>query len=184
MNKRTFLLILLLLLSVGLIIVAARTSLPKQENTPPVSKLNPTPATKNFTTLIASPSAGLLAVGEEGTFTVVIDTGANSIAAVQLEMVFNPDYISVSNITPLEFFKNQTILLNEVDNKNGSISYALGTTESRSGRGELVTITVVGKKTTGNNSTPMTFLPKTSVGEVGNPASVLKNTIGVNFLIK
>lgn len=185
MNRRTFLLILLLVLAVALLVVISRQAIsPPQGTKTTTTELTPTPAARNFTTLVASPSAGLLTVGQEDGFVVIIDTDKNNIAAVQLEMIFNPGYLSVSKITPLDFFKDPTILLNEVDNKQGTISYALGTTEVRIGRGQLVKITVVGKKPTGPNSTPITFLPKTSVGEIGNPSSVLKEAVGANFLIR
>lgn len=184
MNRRTIVLILLLLFAVGLLVLSVKTTLPeKQGNTAKNINVTPMPVNRSLTMLVASPSAGLVDVGEEQDFTVNIDTGGNKVASVQLEMVFNPDYISVKKITPLSFFDNPTVLLNEVDNKTGTISYALGTTEVKTGQGELVQITVVAKKATNGGSTPITFLPKTSVGEIGNPTSVLKNAVGVNFIV-
>lgn len=183
MSKKTLLLILLLLLAVGVLVLSvSQTSL--REKAAPTPVATPTPVVRNFTTLVASPSAGLLTFGEEQSFTINIDTGANKVASVQLEMVFNPDFIRVVRIEPLSFFASPTVLLNEVDNKTGTISYALGTTEVKTGRGDFAKITVVGKKTTDSSSTPITFLPKTSVGEIGNPTSVLKDAVGVNFIIR
>lgn len=183
MSKRTLFLILLLLLAVGALVLSVnQTSLREKPTSTPVA--TPTPVVRNFTTLVASPSAGLMPIGEEQDITINIDTGANKVASVQLEMVFNQEFIRVVRIEPLSFFANPTVLLNEIDNKTGTISYALGTTEVKSGRGDLAKITIVGKKATGNTSTPITFLPKTSVGEIGNPTSVLKDAIGVNFIIK
>lgn len=185
MNRRTLLLIILLILVIALLVAVSQALKPQKEVTktlPPVT-VSPTPLPRNFTTLVASPSAGQVLIGEETSFLVLIDTAGNNVASAQLEMVFNPDYFSVTKIEPLTFFKDPTVLLKEIDNKTGSISYALGTTEVASGKGELVRITVLGKKSTANNSTPLTFLPKTSVGEIGNPASVLKQALGINLII-
>lgn len=185
MNRRTIFLILLLFLASGLIILVSRELPNKPTSKTPSPTAVPTPATRNFTTLVASPSASLVLVGEEASFVVIVDTGGNNVASVQLEMLFNPEYIKVSGIEPLTFFNDPTILLREIDNKAGVISYALGsTTQARSGRGALVKITLVGKKSTSNNSTPITFLPKTAVGEIGTLVSVLKETLGANFIIQ
>lgn len=184
MNRRTLLLIILLLVALSLIGLALKTPTPKPEVAVQSPTPTITPVNKNFTTLMASPSAALLNTGEEKSFVVVVVTGPNNIAAAQLEMLFNPDYLTITKIEPLDFFTSPLVLFKEIDLKNGRISYALGTTEGKTGRGELARITVVAKKSTLGASTPVTFLPKTSVGEIGNQGSVLKEAVGINFIIK
>lgn len=186
MSRRTLVLILLLVVATGLLGFLAFGSPVKKEKvkTPTLNSSQPTPLVREFTTLVASPSANAVSVGEETSFSVIIDTGGNTVASTQLEMVFNPEYFRVTNIEPLTFLDNPTVLLNEIDNKEGTISYALGTTTPKTGRGELAKITLVAKKTTNSGSTPITFLPKTAVGEIGNPASVLKNAVGPVFVIR
>lgn len=184
MNRRTLLLIILLLAALSLIGLALKTPAPKPEVAIKSPTPTVTPASRNFTTLMASPSAAVLTIGEETSFIIKIDTGANQVAAAQLEMLFNPDYLKITKIEPLDFFIEPMTLFKEIDVKNGTISYALGVTQARTGQGELAKITVTAKKITGSSSTPLTFLPKTSVGEIGNPASVLKEALGINFIIK
>lgn len=186
MHGRTLFLITLLILSVGLMLLVLRreTSQERPSLKKPSPTVTPQPAVRNFTTLVASPSASSLSVGEEASFVVVIDTEKNNVASVQLEMLFNPEHLRVLRIEPLDFFAQPTVLINEVNNKVGSISYALGATTPRVGRGNLVRVTVVSKKTTASSSTQVVFLPKSSVGEIGNQASVLKDALGPIFVIR
>lgn len=142
-----------------------------------------TPA-RNFTVLTASPSASTVAVGGQTTLIVNIDTGANKVISTQLEMVFNSDNISVLSVEPLKFFTNPTVIMKKIDNTAGTISYVLGATDSRMGQGELAKIVVMGKKSTKGNSTPITFLPATNIGESGTLTSVLKDTVGANVIVK
>lgn len=186
MNKKTLFLIVLLILTVGLLLVTLQGQQQQKKVATQTSEVvtTPTPVSRNFTTLVASPSANIASVGEEKSLTVVINTGRNNVASVQLEILFNSEYINIGKIEPLGFFPNPTVLLNEVDNKNGTVSYAIGTPEVATGSGELVRINFTAKKSTAGASSPITFLPKTAVGEIGNPSSVLREAVGANIIIR
>lgn len=186
MSKKTLFLIILLILTVYLLLLTLKSQEEQKKVVSQTPATSPTPATvfRSFTTLVASPSANIASLGEEKSLTVVIDTGKNNVASVQLEMLFNPEHINISKIEPLGFFQNPTVLLNEVDNKNGTVSYAIGTPEVATGSGELVRINFVAKKLTAGTSSPITFLPKTAVGEIGNPSSVLREAVGANIIIR
>lgn len=186
MSKKTLFLILLLVLTVVLLywsLTAQQTQKEKAGSVPSVT-VSPTPANRNLTTLIASPSAMTASMGEEKSFVVLVNTETNMVASAQLEMLFNQEFVEITSIAPLDFFTSPTVLLKEIDNQNGTVSYALGTAEARSGQGQLVRVTFTAKKATNNTSTPITFLPKTAIGEIGNPSSVLREAVGVNLIIR
>lgn len=185
MKRITVLLSILVALIVVYVSFLMATNQVTRESVFPLKGVTPTSMpTRSFTVLTASPSASTVKVGGQTTLIVNIDTGANKVISTQLEMVFNPDNISVLSVEPLSFLTNPTVIMKKIDNTAGTISYALGATESKMGQGELAKIVITGKKSTGGNLTPMTFLPTTNIGEAGTLTSVLKSTVGANVIVK
>ena len=108
---------------------------------------------------------------------VSIDTGKNNVNAVQIELIYDPNAISNVKVTPMDFFPEYVELLNNVDNKNGRISYALAVApgqERTKGAGDIAKITYTINQS--SVSTSFNFLPKTDVAGDTTAVSLLKST--------
>ncbi len=171
--SRTLILILVLILSaVGLLALSLNN---KPEPATIVAPVSIAQSTLSLTTPKASASGTL-------TSDVVINTNANKVTAVQLELSYNPKDINIVDVTPDLFFKNPTELLKKIDSDNGRISYAMGVglgQKGISGQGIVATITFTKLSTTGTTS--IDFLAKSLVSAEGLAQSVLKTTLGTNF---
>lgn len=183
MSKRTLALIIVLLIVTGVLIAVAVTNPqpPSPSNVPQATKVLPTPAAQ--TTLELSPNPLTLTAQSE-TINVEIDSGNNKVTAVQLELSYDPKAITSLIITPSLFFENPVVLLNNVDAKNGKVSYALAispTGNPKVGKGTVATINV---KTAlaQNQQTSITVLPKSLVTAEGVDTSVLKTSSGVSII--
>lgn len=107
-----------------------------------------------------------------------ISTGNNKVTAVQLEMQYDPAVLTNVSVTPGVFFKNQEILLNQIDVKTGRITYAFGiglADQGVIGKAVIATLSFEVKKGV-EEKTAILFLPKTLVTAQGVSTSVLKQT--------
>lgn len=173
MSKRTLFLIILLIVAVlGLLALSLqKTETPKPQI--PVSVAKTTLSL--LRPLSATPS---------GTFTtdVNINTEDQSVTAVQLELSYDPFAITDVDITPGSFIKNPIVLLKNIDEKNGKVSYALGVPLGQkgvSGQGVVATLSFSKNKITGTST--ISFDPKTLVSAEGIAQSVLKGATGITL---
>ncbi len=142
-------------------------------NTTPI----PTPTPNAQTALSFSPNP-LIIASPSGTLNLSIDTGANNVNAVQLELSYDPTNLPIVNILPGTFFENPITLLKNIDAKNGKITFVLATPptgKAQSGKGTVATITFTTQIPSGQKTT-FTFTPKTLVTAENIPTSVLKAT--------
>ncbi|MBI2074236.1 MAG: hypothetical protein HYT83_00185 [Candidatus Levybacteria bacterium] len=183
MSKRTLALIIVLAIITVVLVVAA--TMPKQNpNSPsPISNIlvKPTPVAQ--TTLKLSPNP-IVTSSQSASAQVEILSGANKITAVQLELSFDPTKITNVTITPGTFFQNPIVLLNNIDLKNGKISYALGITPTgspKTGQGSVALLTFQTALTSGQQ-TAIIFEPKSLATAEGVAPSVLKSALGTTIL--
>lgn len=139
------------------------------------------------TTLVLTPPSNTPGSPNTYTTNVEINTGGDKITAAQLELTFDPKFLTNVTITPESFIKNPVVLLKKVDQVNGRISLALGIsllpgTVVPSGNGILATITF-NENPSATGSTILEFLPKTEVTAVGIPQSVLRTSTGSLFVV-
>src|SRR4030067_2808404 len=124
MPKRTLLLIVVLIIvTVGLVWLSVYTV--PQEKAPTVTKKPAVvPFAKTTITLSSSPSA---VTNELNLYSLdtQISTGDNKITAVQLEISYDPKALTNVDILPGDFLNDPIVLLKNVDEKNGRISYAI-----------------------------------------------------------
>lgn len=188
MSKRTLFLILALLLLVGvLLVVAFSVNQTKPTPTPQVSlppQTSPTPVAQTVLSMTPNP----LTVSPQSPSSVNIDiaTGSNNVTAVQLELTFDPTVVSNVSISGGTFFANAIELIKKIDQKEGTITYALGISPNdtaKSGTGTVATITFTATGTVGTQS-PMTFSEKTLVTASGASSSILKSTTGTVVLLR
>ncbi len=178
MSNRTTGLIIALIAITALLLVIAMA--PKQTIAPsyPQQIIRPTPTPFAQTTLTFSPTP-LTIASPSGSIDVAIDTGANNVTAVQLELSYDPSTLTNIKITPGDFFENPVIFpITKIDKTKGTISYALAIPPAgtaRKGQGRIVTISFSTLMKAGQQ-TQIGFLPKTLVTASGATQSVLKTS--------
>lgn len=186
MPRKTLALIIgLIVLTVILLAVALRPLFlrpPGEPGTEEQASVTPTPPA--YTSIILSPNP-LAVQGTSGSVEVVVDTEENSLTAVQLEMSYDPSYLTNVSVVPGDFFPDPISLLDSVDTQNGRITYALGITPAQTpvqGQGVVATVNfnvIPGAA----GETQIELLPKTIVTQEGVQASVLKNTTGTTLVL-
>ena len=124
MSKRTIALI------IGLFTVTAILVLIAVYNNPTAKKPQQTPVvTVSPKQTILSISAAPLATSSatsSSSANVNILTGKNKVTVVQLDLSFDPKAIGNVDITAGDFFKNAGVLIKDINQEKGQISYVLG----------------------------------------------------------
>ncbi len=180
MSKRTLFLIFALFVITGVLLMMA---LYNPNAKPAATKIIQTSEKQiaqtilSFGNIVSSPSAA---------YSVPINiTGTNKVTAVQLEMQYDPEVLTNVAVVPGVFFKNPTILLNQIDQKTGRISYAFGinpTDQGVMGNGVIATLSFTAK-TQAPMQTHIMFLPKTLVTAENTNESVLKQANAAQFTV-
>ena len=190
MSKRTFTLIFTLF-TVAFMLVMISVYNPSSYSTTPIPTPSPTPEPLTQTELrfgilssfptFSSPS------GAKKAYSIPIHISAkkNKVTAVQLEISYDPQMLTTVFLAPGTFFPKPVALLNEIDENNGRISYAIGTAPNTSGivgEGIVATLTFQAKSPL-PETTQISFLPKTSVSGEGSNQSILKEAISTQIVI-
>lgn len=144
----------------------------------------PTISLRATTSLSLSPKESIKYLNDVFQMEILIDTGKNVVSGVELYLFFDPEKLEVENVEPGNFFENPNILLNETDQEEGAISFALGTFSPKSGVGSLATLTfrAIGV-TPETQPTTISFMETTKVAEVGEIESVLAKTEEARFIL-
>lgn len=180
MPKRTLILILVLIIvTIGLVWLSVYT-IPSQK--PPTVTKQPVvlPFAKTTITLSSSPTA-TLADPSIYILDTTISTQDNKVTAVQLELSYDPKAITNVDILPGTFLNDPVVLLKNIDEKNGRISYAIAIKmggEAVSGSGSVAQVQFSPVKGSNLTTTSINFLPKTKVSAEGQTKSVLKSALG------
>lgn len=178
MSKKTIALIIALFaITVALIVLAVfpvtqRTSI----------SITPTPTVSPAQTVLAfgPPVASTSAIASASaiySIDINILTGTNKVNAVQLELSYDPDILVNVDIVPGDFFINPVVLLKNIDDTTGRISYALALSPGENGKQGTGTIATLKFNALSKTPTPVIFLAKTQVAAEGVQTSVLKSTI-------
>lgn len=183
MSKRTLFLIFALFIITFVLFVLALYK-PSPIN-PPITTPTITPQPVAQTILLfGQPVATSSSIaGLNYSVPINIITGSNSVTAVQLEMQYDPEVLTNVSVTPGVFFKNQEILLNQIDVKTGRITYAFGVglkDQGVVGNAVIATLSFEVKSAT-PRQTSILFLPKTLVTAEGIAQSVLKQATNRQF---
>lgn len=197
MPKKTLALISgLVLVTLILFIVALRSNnnpapAPSSPSVPATeSQISPVPA---HSILSLSPNPVTVAPGEKGTVAVNIDTSDNAVTAIQLEIAYDPNFITNVQVTPGALFDNPVLLINKNNVKEGRYTYAYGIMPNRptvQGVGTVATITFTAVEKSGGQSpmgripsTQLALLPTTLVTARGVSESVLKSATGTVIML-
>lgn len=189
MSRRTIILIIVLTAITAVLLAVALTQ-KKKTPTAPVTPQKPqaqVPYAHTTLEISSNPVPASTSSGISKTFSadVMINTETDKVTAVQLELKFDPKAISNVDMKPGSFFTKPAELIKKVNDKDGTVSYALGINPGEngvSGTGivAIITYTEIGQTGT---YTQINFLPKTLVSAEGNDKSVLKKSIGSLIMI-
>ncbi len=134
--------------------------------------------------LYLSPAAVIPAASGSGEVSVVADTKSNTIGTVQLEIGYDPGKITVTSVTPGNFLGDQTVLLSEINNDSGRISYAATTKNGeKSGKGILTTINFWVHYPVLSRTTAFRFYPKTGLMHIGETGSLIATSSGAEIIL-
>lgn len=175
-NKTWVLIIILMILTALLLIISimSRNSNPIAEVTPTVS-IEPEKEIA-FTTLTISGEPRISTISGRYEVDVIINTDKNEVTATQVELVFDPDTLTIYDIKPGKFMTNPEVLQKNIDTENGRVSFWLAINPNQSwvqGEGAIATITFT---KVGTGSGEIGFSPKSSVSAIGIDDSVLLDT--------
>lgn len=149
------------------------------------------PVNKQTSLSLSQPPAVQTFVGNTIQIPIIISTspatgeaGNNSLSAVQLSLNFDPKILQITQLTPGDFFSNPTVLLKNIDNQKGKISYALGSLKPQSGEKTLAILTVKLISITSPAGTKISFSSDTKAADVSEGSNnVLKSAIGLTLNI-
>lgn len=135
------------------------------------------------TDILFTPSKVQVEDAQQALVDIVANTHSNKITALQLELVFDPVYISDVVLTAPEngLFggsSDYVVLFQEVDYESGKILYAVGIQPNGSpiqGEGRILTLSIKPKDTSAADSVVFSFTPNTMAVEEGSDASVIQN---------
>ena len=174
----------LVLVTLVLFIVALKSN----NNPTPAPTPAPTPSTQSqvspavpaHSVLSLSPNPVTVAPGKKGEVAVTIDTSNNDVTAIQLEIAYDPNFISNVKVTPGALFENPVLLINKNNVQEGRYTYAFGIMPNRptiKGIGPVATITFTALNKPGGQS-QLALLPTSLVTASGISESVLKSASG------
>ena len=160
MNKKTILSLIGILILVGGIVTSV-TLVQKQR----VLRSQAVPATELF----LRPASTTASPGEETSFNIVINTGENIVAAASLQLLYDPDILTFTDVSPGSFF-NSPVVLNKDTSIPGKIIYELGAPPNSPVQSDGQTLArvrfTVSQTATPNSSTHVKFLLNTQVSAI------------------
>lgn len=184
MSNRTLVLIIALIaITVGLLWMALKNS-----PVPPPAATQPTvmpvlPQTSisfgELSTALSTTSARVYSLP------INISTVNNKVTVAQVELSYDPKILTNVSINAGTFFANPFILINQVSEKDGRVSYSIGINPqdaAKQGNGLLATLTFQTIKPT-LQSTNIVLLPKSLVVAEGTDRSVLKATTSAQITV-
>ncbi len=183
MSKRTIALIALLIVATGFLLALAITP---QKPTTTTQSLSPTKIPAIAESILSiSPNPLVLTTGtaKQGSVNIELNSGKNKVTAVQLELSYDPLVLKNVEINTASsgagFFESPNVLLKNIDDKNGRITFLLGITPTgnpKTGIGTVAVLTFSAQSNT-PGQTEINFLPKSLVTANGITSSVLKQTL-------
>jgi len=114
---------------------------------------------------------------------VKVTTGTNKITAAQLEITYNPKALLKVDVQPGSFFKDAVVLLKKINDKDGTITYAIAAPLGQnpvSGIGDLAIITY-SKNPSFVGKSNISILPTSLITDETISKSVLKSSASLEI---
>ncbi len=183
MSNRTLILIIALIaITVGLLWMALKNSpVPPTQIQPTVMPVLPQTSISfgSLSTVLSTASAKTYSLP------INISTINNKITVVQLELSYDPKILTNVKVNAGTFFANPFIPINQVNEKDGRVSYAISINPQdtgKQGNGLLATLTFQ-TQTSALQSTSIVLLPKSLIVAEGTDRSVLKATTSAQITV-
>jgi len=142
---------------------------------------SPTSTVPAHSVLSIDPNPVSITPGQKGSVTVNIDPSDNQVTAVQLEIGYDPNFITNVKVVPGILFTNPVVLIDKNTVKEGRYTYAFGIMPNHAaiavkGHAATITFNVIGNKV--GESSQLALLPSSLVTARGISESVLKSATG------
>jgi hypothetical protein len=184
MSKKFIILLLILIFVSGIYI---KTEIREQNKIIPQAPIStPTPTLQPESSLSFAPDTIYSIVGQSHEVNIQLNSQGKYPTSAQLELAYDPTILTEITLTPGALFPNPKILLNNIDEATGRISFALSLSPNEKPR-QMSAVAAKMKfkirENTLQNQTAIYFLPKTSIiSQDGNIP--LKITYGLKIFIK
>jgi hypothetical protein len=180
----------LVLITFILFVIALNTSKSVSPPPPPAKSMQsgsggPSSVPAN-SVLSLSPKPVIALAGQKGDVVVNLDTSSNAVTAIQLEIAYDPNFITNVKVVPGGLFTNPVVLIDKNKEKEGRYTYAYGIMPNHSpikGAGPVANITFTALNRPGEKS-QLTLMPNSLVTAQGISDSVLKLATGTLVQIK
>lgn len=160
-------LVLATLVIAGAVLINLRSYLPSQPKEAKTTILAET--TLAFAVIPPAKAGSVVSVP------VQIDTGQNTVSAVQLVINYDPKVLENVSLSVGQFLPQVTVLQNKIDVDKGVVNYALGSLRPQKGNGELVVFRAR-VKSSAPKQTEITLGEGTEAAAIGERGNVLKAT--------
>ena len=124
MSKTSYLLVLILAVCLGIFLFVKYSS-SQDTKLPSLSENTEVSDTLAQGSLTLAPTSQTLVAGQPSIIDIFLETQNATPTVLQFELAYDPMVITPTQITPGKYFSNPTILLNDINPRNGRISYAL-----------------------------------------------------------
>ena len=136
-------------------------------------------------TLALTPSELTAPPGKSTSVQVIIDSKGEQPSLIQMELAYDPGAISAVKVTPGTFFSQPQVLLNNVNARNGRVSYAIAPSPNQhepTNSNIAATIIITPRAGALQRVTTLYFLPKTVV-RTKNSENTLKIAYGTKITV-
>jgi hypothetical protein len=180
----------LFLLVIFTLTIIALLSLNSQYSSNPVLKSLPgifptQEVVQSENSLTLTPPAFSVHAGKSSTIQVVIDSKGEKPSLIQMELAYDPTILGTVKLAPGTFFSDPQVLLNNVNSRNGRISYAIAPSSDQDAATDsniVATITITPSINAYARVTSLYFLPKTLV-RTKSTANTLKIAYGTKITV-
>lgn len=166
MSKKTITLLLIPICAL-LIYIAKNPKKPNTISSPiPVSSFSPTPAIPTESSLSFIPDTIYALTGKNNKVSIQLNSQGKYPTGAQLELAYDPTILTGITLDPGTLFADPDILLNNINERIGRISYALSLSPNKNPSafsGTVAALNFTIKEYMSQKETTIYFLPKTSI---------------------
>lgn len=120
--------------------------------------------------------------GKKIALPISIDTGDNTVSAVQLKLQYDPRVLSQVTIEPGQFFDNPSVLQSLLDQSRGIVLFVLGSLKPKQGSGQIVILKATIAPGAAGETT-ISFAPETEAAAINELGNVLKQAEAITLQI-
>lgn len=162
-------LIIGIIIIVGLVAIIATRG---QQLEPAPLGINEIKNTAGTVDLSFGPNKLDLELGKERTVSLLINTGVQKATGAQIELTYDPSYLTISSITPNTFFAN---VLSNPKYESGKIVFTYATNPDEGGKSGTGSIAIIKLKAIKTGVTSLTFGDTTAISAIDSSSNVLKS---------